>query len=234
MQVALPKLRRIDGANPIFTALGYDDQMNKLMPTGGLIAALLLSPTLSAKPERYEIDPVHTRIVFFIEHMGLSQSIGTFSGPTGYIIYDDEKPEDAQVSAHVPIASLDFGNTEWNEHILGGKWLDQSAHAEASFTSTQVNVTEANQLIVEGTFCLRGVCLPQTIEVTLNAQKRNPMNFKKMIGFSGKTRIDRSQFGIDSYLNMVGAEVTVMIEVEAVRSGSADQDDTAEAGAKTP
>ncbi|MBP6596808.1 MAG: polyisoprenoid-binding protein, partial [Arenimonas sp.] len=34
----------------------------------------------------YRIDPVHTRVLFAVDHAGFSQSLGTFSGATGTLL----------------------------------------------------------------------------------------------------------------------------------------------------
>ncbi|HQY50258.1 MAG TPA: polyisoprenoid-binding protein, partial [Thermomonas sp.] len=40
-------------------------------------------PCLAAGPVRYVFDPVHTRVMFSIDHAGFSQAIGTVSGAQG-------------------------------------------------------------------------------------------------------------------------------------------------------
>ena len=37
----------------------------------------------AAGPARYNLDPVHTRVMFAIDHAGFSKAIGTVSGSTG-------------------------------------------------------------------------------------------------------------------------------------------------------
>ena len=44
---------------------------------------LLAGAALSAEPETYAIDPVHTRVMIAVEHAGFSKAIGTVSGSTG-------------------------------------------------------------------------------------------------------------------------------------------------------
>ena len=49
-----------------------------LMP----MLALLALPA-AARIAHYELDPVHTRVLFTCNHFGYSNALGTFSRPTG-------------------------------------------------------------------------------------------------------------------------------------------------------
>ena len=48
---------------------------------GVVLAASALAA--SAAPATYALDPVHTRVMFAVEHAGFSKAIGTVSGSTG-------------------------------------------------------------------------------------------------------------------------------------------------------
>ncbi|HOZ24794.1 MAG TPA: polyisoprenoid-binding protein, partial [Thermomonas sp.] len=53
------------------------------LPTSCLPALLLVlacAPTAAGEPPRYAFDPVHTRVMFAIDHAGFSKAIGTISG----------------------------------------------------------------------------------------------------------------------------------------------------------
>ncbi|RBD06028.1 polyisoprenoid-binding protein, partial [Xanthomonas oryzae pv. oryzae] len=61
------------------------------------LARLLLLPALAltslvatAAPERYALDPVHTRVLFAVEHAGFSKALGTVSGTSGTLIFDPD------------------------------------------------------------------------------------------------------------------------------------------------
>ena len=70
------------------------------MPTTALIAVLVVSSAANAgEPVRYTIDPVHTRVLFGIDHAGFSKAIGTISGSEGQLEFDADDWSTAKLNA---------------------------------------------------------------------------------------------------------------------------------------
>jgi polyisoprenoid-binding protein YceI len=72
-----------------------------------------------------------------------------------------------------------------------------------------------------GQLTLRGVSREVALDVKLNALKRHPMTLRRTAGFSATATLSRSAFGMDAWRNVVGDEVELMIEVEAIRRRAA-------------
>ena len=184
------------------------------------LALLLLAVAAPATAEtlHYELDPVHTRVLFAVSHAGFSQALGTVSGSTGELDFDAGDWRSARLEVTVPIARLDLGDAEWNAAALGNRLLDADDHPEARFVSTTVTPRDATHAQVCGELTLRGVTAPLCLEVTLNALKRHPMPpFRRTVGFSATATLDRSAFGIDAWPSVIGNAVELRMEVEAVR-----------------
>ena len=196
------------------------------------LAMLLLATTtpVVAQTLHYELDPVHTRVLFSVSHAGFSQALGTVSGSTGELDFDANDWSSARLRATVPLARLDLGDPEWNAAALGNGLLDAGDHPEARFVSTTITPRDATHAQVCGDFSLRGVTAPLCLEVTLNARKRHPMPpFRSTVGFSATATLSRSAFGIDAWPSVIGDAVDLRIEAEAVRRrDNGDDDDTAE------
>ena len=182
---------------------------------------LLLASQATAKPREYQLDPVHTRIAFQVDHAGLSRAIGTFSVATGTLVFDPDDWTTATLEASVPLASLDLGDERWQSRILDRTFLDAEAHPVARFVSTRVEPTGEGTARMHGELNLRGTTREVTLDVRLNALKRHPLTFKRTAGFSATGRLVRQDFGMTAWERLVGAEVTLQIEAEAIR-GRAD------------
>ena len=78
------------------------------------IACLLAAAAglAQAKVESFELDPVHTRVAFRIDHAGFSRAIGTFSGATGTLDFDPDDWSTATLDVTLPLATLDIGDDE--------------------------------------------------------------------------------------------------------------------------
>ncbi|PPU36347.1 YceI family protein [Xanthomonas sp. CFBP 7912] len=197
-----------------------------------LLARLLLLPALAltslaatAAPVRYALDPVHTRVLFAVEHAGFSKALGTVSGSSGTLVFDPEDWASARLDVTVPLQRADLGDAKWNQATLARNLLDAERFPDAHFVSTHVETSGENRARVTGNLTLRGVTRPVTLDVTLNALKRHPLPpFRRTAGFSATATLSRAAFGVDAWKSMIGDTVELRIEAEAVREGRADDD----------
>jgi len=184
-----------------------------------LLAVVLALPAAAlAQAARYELDPVHTRVMFEISHAGYSQAIGTVSGSTGTLVFDPEDWSSARVDVSVPLQRLDLGDARWNRAALGRNLLDGGDHPVATFTSTRVEPVDATHARVAGMLTLHGVAREVVLEVAFNQLRRYPLPpFHRTAGFSATTAISRKDFGIDAWPTVIGDTVALRIEAEAQR-----------------
>ncbi|MFY2763047.1 YceI family protein [Arenimonas sp. MALMAid1274] len=192
------------------------------------LACLASLAAHAAEPAAWRLDPVHTRVAFHIDHAGFSRAIGTFSGTHGQLWFDPDDWSSARLDVRIPLASLDLGEAGWNAKVLGRGFLDATGQPEARFTSTRVQPTSEGQAEVHGQLHLRGQSRPVTLQVTLNAIKRHPITKRRTVGFSATGRLSRRDFGIDAWPNVIGDEVRLMIEVEALRTSATEPPPTQE------
>lgn len=194
---------------------------------GGLPVLLLLAlaDPARAAPREYRLDPVHTRIAFQVDHAGFSRAIGTFSGATGTLFFDPRDWTTATLEVDIPLASLDLGDPTWRERVLDRTFLDADAQPTARFTSTRVEPAGDGAARVFGDLTLRGTTREVALDVRLNALKRHPLTFKRTAGFSATGRLVRQDFGMTAWERLVGAEVTLQIEAEAIRGRAGGDDD---------
>ena len=185
----------------------------------GASAALTSASAGAAGVDDYTLDPVHTRVVFLVEHAGFSRAMGAISGSSGTLRFDRDDWRTAQLDVTVPLARLDLGDAKWNSAVLAARLLDAEKHPEARFVSRQVEGVDADHAKVCGELTLRGVTAPQCLDVTFNALKRHPLPpFRRTAGFSATATLSRKAFGIDAWPTVIGDEVKLLIEAEAVRS----------------
>jgi polyisoprenoid-binding protein YceI len=188
------------------------------MKTWCCVLLLLASGLSQAEPKRYELDPVHTRILFACKHLRFSYALGSFSHPGGTLWFDEKDWSSARVEADIDIASLDLGDAEWKTRMLKRDFFHVEKYARARFVSTGVEKIDARRMKVTGNLTLRGKTAPVMLDVTLNEVDRHPYTFKNTAGFSARAVLKRSEFGMISLPNVVADEVELRIEVEATRA----------------
>lgn len=184
-----------------------------------LIALSMMHAATAAEAE-YAIDPVHTRVAVFVDHAGFSHAIGTFSGASGTVWFDPERPGASRVEVSLPMARMDFGDADWNAKLAGGLFFASKRHSQTRFVSTAVEALDAQHLRVHGMLDLKGVQREVVLEATLNSARRHPMSLRHTVGFSATTTLDRRDFHMGAYPNVIGNDVPVRIELEATRSGA--------------
>lgn len=191
---------------------------------------VLSGNAVAAEPGHYTLDPVHTRVMFTIDHAGFSKAIGTVSGSTGTLVFDPEDWNHAKLQATVPLARIDLGDERWNKAALARNLLDVADHPFAEFLSTRVEPVTPDRAIAYGTLTLRGISREIALDIRLNAVKRHPLPpFRRTAGFSATTTLSRKDFGIDAWPSVIGDTVELRIEAEAIRSRAANEPDTPDA-----
>lgn len=192
--------------------------LQRLLLCTGLLIASMTGGVHAAGPETYALDPVHTRVMFRVEHAGFSHAMGAISGSSGTLRFDPDDWRSAQLDVTVPIARLDLGDEKWNSAALATNLLDGRRHPDAHFVSSQIDGIDADHARVCGDLTLRGVTGPVCMDVTFNALKRHPMPpFRRTAGFSATATLSRKAFGIVAWPTVIGDEVNLLIEAEGIR-----------------
>ncbi len=171
------------------------------------------APTVS----HYAFDKAHTQILFFINHLGFSNSQGEFLDYDGQFVIDEENPENSNVEVDIKVAGLDLDDDKWNEHVLGADFFDAETYPSITFKSTDVKLTGDNTAEVTGDLTMHGVTKPVTLHMTHNKSGVHPYSGKYVAGFSGETTVKRSDFGMTYGLPGIGDDVHIRLEVEGIR-----------------
>lgn len=193
-----------------------------------LLVLLGTLPTAArAEPSSYRLDPVHTRVLFTVEHAGFSSALGTVSGSEGTLRFDPDDWASARLDVEVPLARLDLGDSKWNEATLAKNLLDGERFPTARFVFERIEPVDARHARVIGLLTLRGVTREVVMDVALNAVKRHPLPpFRRTAGFSATATLSRSAFGITAWSSMIGDTVDLRIEAEAVLDRNAAAPET--------
>lgn len=188
--------------------------------TLAVFALALTLPALDgarAEAERFIIDPTHTDIVFLIDHLGYSKMIGEFDQVSGSFVFDRENVANSSVEVTVKTASVDTDLEVRDKDLRSPTFLNVQEFPEMTFESTRVEKTGEKTGKVHGELTMLGVTKPLTLDVTFNKTGPNPIPGWKNAqgaGFSARTSLKRSDWGMDAYLPALGDRIEILIEVE--------------------
>jgi polyisoprenoid-binding protein YceI len=173
---------------------------------------------VQAQPIDYTIMTKVSRVAFNLEHQGFIQLFGTLRVTQGTLTFDSEDWNKSHVDVTMPVSSLDMGDGPWNAQIRGDvEWAPLFKTTTIAFHSTHLKRTDATHGTMTGDLTLGGVTRPVTLDLRVNKIGKNDVSEAPSVGFSATTTIKRSAFGIDAYEDLVGDEIAVQIQIEAMQ-----------------
>lgn len=192
--------------------------MKKLL-LGAVAAACLMFPAqeAAAAAEKYVFEKPHTQVLFFVNHLGFSNSNGRFNDFDGHFILDRDNLANSSVEVTIKTDSIDMSHEAWTAHMKNADFFDVEKHPEMTFKSTKVEITGEDTANVTGDLTISGITKPVVLAVKHNKSGAHPMNGKYMAGFSATTTIKRSEWDMKYALPNVSDEVEIRIEVEGIR-----------------
>ena len=173
---------------------------------------------VQAQPIDYTIMTKVSRVAFNLEHQGFIQLFGTLRVTQGTLTFDSEDWNKSHVDVTMPVSSLDMGDGPWNAQIRGDvEWAPLFKTSTIAFHSTRLKRTDATHGTMTGNLTLGGVTRPVTLDLRVNKIGKNDVSEAPSVGFSATTTIKRSAFGVDAYEDLVGDEIAVQIQIEAMQ-----------------
>ncbi|AVP98972.1 polyisoprenoid-binding protein [Ahniella affigens] len=179
---------------------------------------LLLTSSIVMATDEFRLDPVHTQLQFQVSHLGFSMSEGEFHGFDGSFEFDPDRPEDAACQISIDVASIDMDDAKWNQTMLGKDWFNVAEHPRIEFRCLGLDLpagSTSGQL--RGTLTVLGQSQPVVLDLQFNRLATHKYSQAFVAGFSAKTKIKRSDFGMTRLIPDIGDDVQISLEVEGIR-----------------
>lgn len=156
----------------------------------------------------FTLDPTHTTIGFIVRHAMVTKVRGQFNEFESTINGDS-------VSATIKTASIDTNNAERDAHVKGEDFFNVEQFPEMTFKSTSFDVDDNGNGTVTGDLTIKGITKPVTLDVETEGTAEDPFGNLRL-GFEAKTKINRTDFGIDfnAPLNTGGVMLSNEIKIE--------------------
>lgn len=199
------------------------------------VMLVLLAAQASGRVQDYRIDPVHTQVLFSVDHNGFSYPVGRLRVKAGWLRFDEDDWKSAKVVVDIDTASVDLGDQAWNSAVAGKRFLDATDFPLAHFESTSVLKTSSlctpescvgarsGPGLLKGNLTLRGITHEIALPFTVNRVGATIFGMQTLAGFSAHATLDRMQFGMSAFPKAVGQSVEVRLEVEAILDQDAQQ-----------
>ena len=185
-----------------------------MLALAGMIG-LLGATSARAEPEWFAIDPVHTRVLFFVDHARFARSIGLFRPVEGGLWFDDEDWSKGRVELCISLDHLDMGDRKWEDALRRSDFFDASRHPDLCFASNRVERLDQEKGRLHGEITIRGTKRPAVFDFTVNDLRRFSLTMKRRLGVSATATLSRSEFGMTRDKTLIGDTIEVIIELEA-------------------
>lgn len=154
-------------------------------------------------------------INFEVNHLGYSFVTGRFDKFSGNFSFDENAPQDAEVSVEIDTTSVNSNHAERDNHIRSGDFLDVVSFPKASFESTGVEVTGDKTANIKGNLTLHGVTKEVVIAAQYSGGGKDPWGGFRQ-GFVASTEFAMKDFGIPMDLGPASRNVKLTWHVKGI------------------
>lgn len=189
-----------------------------LLTAGGLALGLMaMAPAPDSAPApaaaaraSYTADPVHSSVVFNIQHAGAARFWGYVSEVSGDFTLGDEG---GSFNFEIPVEKIYTGAARRDDHLKSADFFNAAQFKTITFKSTEVSPAGNGKWKVTGDLTMLGETRPVTVEVT----KTGEGTFREtpVAGVEGTLKIKRSDWGMSFMVGQgLADEVEVIVAVE--------------------
>ena len=172
----------------------------------------------------YTVDSSHSRIGFVARHAMVTKVRGSFNDfeASGYL--DAADPANSKVDVTIQAASVDTRNADRDGHLRSNDFFDMEQYPTITFSSTAVEVVDAETFRITGDLTIKGTTKPISIDFEYSGTAVDPFENTR-VGFEGSTTINRKEWGVDFNAPLetggvlVGEKITLELEISAIRTG---------------
>ena len=191
-----------------------------------VVAVAALPLTGSAAPVSFEVDRAHSKVLFKVRHLGISNVTGQFKTFDASIEMDPEDLSTLKARAVIDVASVDTEVETRDKHLRSADFFDAENHPKIEFVSTKAEVVGENEVKLYGGLTIRGVTKPVVLDAVLGGVITDPRGNLRT-AFTASGTINRKDFGVswnqllDNGGMVVADEVRIEIELEAIKPAAA-------------
>ncbi len=183
--------------------------------------------TITAAPAlsvgTWTVDVVHSDLSIRVRHMAVGKAKGTFAITGGTLTVPESGIEGASVTAVIDATSVNTKNADRDAHVRSADFLDAETYPTIEFTSTEVRGFNGSDFTLVGDLTLHGVTKTVELDAEFLGETVDAYGAIRS-GFSGKTAINRHDFGITIEMawgagdKVVGDKVEIEIELELTKT----------------
>jgi polyisoprenoid-binding protein YceI len=177
-----------------------------------LLLGVLILSTIPTYADEYEIDGVHSTVVFRIRHLEMAYFYGLFRTVQGKVRWSEDLTSNS-IEVQIDAASVFTNNKQRDDHLRNSDFLHVERYPQLTFVSSKIE-RQGERIVVTGTLAAHGVNQQVSFPIEITGSGKDPWG-KQRIGAHATLMIKRSDFGMNNMLDKLGDEVQLLISLEA-------------------
>jgi len=189
------------------------------MKTSKLIIVTLFVGSLglaAQAADTYQIDPVHSSVVFKVRHLNVTDFYGRFNDVTGTVTLDPSNPAADSLDLEVKSDSIDTHTEKRDQVLKGPDFFNVKQFPTIAFKSAKIEKAGDDTYNVTGNLTLRGVTKPLTLEFKITGKGKG-MKDEYRAGGETQFTIRRGDFGMTYMPGIAGDDITLIISLEGIK-----------------
>lgn len=178
-------------------------------------ATLVLLGNAPPQKLRYRIDAPHSEVHARVGFFGIASKTARFPAITGGIELDPAHLDNVKLDVTLDATALQAGDSVTLKRLKGPDFFDVEQHPQVRFIGRSMAMTGPVTAVVSGELTAKGVTRQTTLNVSFAAPPAKATG-REAIRLSGRTRIDRTDFGMNAYRLIVSKSVTITINAQMV------------------
>lgn len=167
-------------------------------------------------PALYSLELSHTSVHWEVLHMGTSTSRGRFDRLGGAVRFDPAQSL-IDVSIEVDTGSVSTGIGAFDAVLRGASLLATGEHPKAWFVARRATWEGAVPRQLHGELTVRGASVPLTLRAVRWKCGLNLLFRREVCGGDFEAVLRRSELGMTLAAGFVADEVTLRVQVEAIK-----------------
>jgi polyisoprenoid-binding protein YceI len=182
--------------------------MKRLMLSSVLVLALVGV----SRAADWTLDRPHSSVQFKVTHLVISNVVGDFGEFSCNLSFDGKDITTGSAEMTIDVKSINTENADRDKHLLSPDFFDVEKFPTMTFKSTKVTPGMGKEFKLTGNLTIKDV----TKEVTFDCVFNGAIDFMGTAksGFTAKTTIDRTEYGLSWSRAMETGGLVVSNEVE--------------------
>jgi polyisoprenoid-binding protein YceI len=148
-----------------------------------------------AQTTTWTADKVHSRVMFTVTHMVVSEVTGRFTDFDATLEQAKDDFSDAKVSASIKTASINTDNQTRDNHLRSDDFFNAEKYPEIKFVSTAWEKAGPDTYRIKGDLTMRDVTKPVVLDAKFNGTITDGRGNTKA-GFKASTVVNRMDYGV--------------------------------------